>query len=182
MSSSSPHSLRPHQHEFRYLWNCISFYMNWPSIHTKPLNLLTETTYFDTALQSGLIHTHLGEKICSFKNVWIHVDGHRLSSIFSPLLFVFFYSGRRSKVSKIRSAASIYAHTPVCACTVEIWKKHILYFLKKPSLIIKLGWLKLFALYWCLCVNISFIIPYADGVTGLFFFFFPVNTVPYRQH
>ena len=26
-----------------------------------------------------------------------------------------------------------------------------------------------FALNWCLCVNIPFIVPYSDGVTGLFF-------------
>lgn len=99
------------------------FCTNWPFTHTKPFKLLTETTYFDTVLHNGLIHTIFGEKICSFKNVWIHVGGHRLSSIFAPLLSVFSFTRRRSKVSKIRSAASIYAHTPVCACTVEIWKK-----------------------------------------------------------
>lgn len=38
------------------------FCTNWPFTHTKPFKLLTETTYFDTDLQNGLIHTIFGEK------------------------------------------------------------------------------------------------------------------------
>ena len=54
----------------------------------------------------------------------------------------------------------MYAHMPMH--TTEIWKKYIdfFYFLKAFLL---LNWDKYFAIYWCFCVRISFILLLIKG-------------------
>ena len=59
-----------------------------------------------------------------------------------------------SAISPTRNVVCMYAHTPMH--TAEIWgKKRFFYFLKA---FLSLNRDKYFALYWCFCVRISFIL------------------------
>ena len=62
-----------------------------------------------------------------------------------------------SAISPTRNVACMYAHTPMH--TAEIWKKYrlcrLFYFLRA---FLSLNREKYFALYWCFCVRISFIL------------------------
>ena len=60
-----------------------------------------------------------------------------------------------SAISNTRNVACMHAHMPMH--TAKIWKKYKDFFLF-PEAFLSLNWDKYFALYWCFCVRISFIL------------------------
>ena len=69
--------LRSRLHESGYFWSRIFFYTNRPFVHTKPMNLLTETASFLNCAPElfKALSTRVTVEICGFKNVRIRFNG-----------------------------------------------------------------------------------------------------------
>ena len=70
-----------------------------------------------------------------------------------------------------RSVTSIYAHSRGLHVQLKYRKNIYFLFPEKAIFNNEIGMTDtFFALYWCLCINISFIIPYSDSVCHWPFF------------